>query len=106
MLTWKHGRLSEDGKALVYINKVSIYLMELRFVASPTNSGARLCRLTPPDINSFRPINQSNLSARTATNSLQVGQLPQNWVGLNTGKYVALGVGAYRKDIRLADLDG
>ncbi|KAL8797125.1 MAG: hypothetical protein Q9195_000592 [Heterodermia aff. obscurata] len=56
MLTWEHVRLSEDGHALVYINKV--------------------------------------------------GEIAQNWVGLNAGKYVALGVGAYRKDIRLADLDG
>lgn len=34
-----------------------------------------------------------------------VEDIPENWKGLNDGKYVALGVGARREDVRLADLD-
>lgn len=35
-----------------------------------------------------------------------VGEIAENWKGLNDGKYIALGVGARREDVRLADLDG
>ena len=35
-----------------------------------------------------------------------VGEIAENWKGLNDGKYIALGVGARREDVQIADLDG